>query len=236
MLQEMPGYRPAAQAPQSQQQYQPSLPVLGEGFQQEDAALREDDIEDELTATYPPASAELARSNDDLSPASSLPSRRSTSYPAGLAEPGKPPPTSAATAGQSSRKPTLAWEGSALKSTIDQNRRKGLADVVDLDALRISDNFDGMEYMRSHIPPAVDPSVFSDTLAQVQKAINADVKSQIFEHASDFIAISSQVGVLENEMIELKSLLAEWRTMPRLLEREDESGELNVRQPKRANG
>ncbi|CAO1624657.1 unnamed protein product [Parajaminaea phylloscopi] len=124
----------------------------------------------------------------------------------------------------SSRQPTLAWEGSSLQRILDENQREGLGGIVDLQTLRRNEDFDGMDYLRLHLPPHIQPSTFSHALDTVKGAVRGDVKSQIFDNYSDFITISRQVVALENEMIELKSLLTEWRGMPRLLEREDENG------------
>lgn len=125
---------------------------------------------------------------------------------------------------QPSREPTLAWQGSALRELLEHNRQVGLTELLDLDALRQTDNFDGTEYLRYHLPPAMQPQAFVESLQSTKAAVKSDVKAQVFNHYADFIAISSQVSALENEMIELKSLLGEWRAMPRILEREDESG------------
>ncbi|PWN24577.1 hypothetical protein BDZ90DRAFT_205221, partial [Jaminaea rosea] len=127
-------------------------------------------------------------------------------------------------ASSSSRKPTLAWPNSSLRSLLDSTRSQGLRDLIDLDSLRAApEQFDSIDYLRLHLPSHVPPATFSSTMSQARSAAQADVKAQIFENYTDFIAVSSQVGALENEIIELKSLLAEWRQMPRLLERHDES-------------
>ncbi|CAO1621793.1 unnamed protein product [Sympodiomycopsis kandeliae] len=129
-----------------------------------------------------------------------------------------------ASSSSSSRKPTLAWQGSALARVIHDTQRQGLDQVIHLDSLRKQQEFDGTEYLRLHMTDGVSSEEFTSTLGQVKVALQKDVKSQAFDHYADFIAISSQVGALENEVIELKSLLSEWRAIPRLLEREDESG------------
>lgn len=138
---------------------------------------------------------------------------------------GSPSATTRAKTSSSSRGPPVAWEGSSLKDVLESNRRHGLEDVVDIENLMIRENFDGTEYLRMHLPSTMAPSTFSRSLDATKAAVKSDIKSQVFDHYSDFIAISSQVSALENEMIELKSLLAEWRSMPRALEREDENGE-----------
>jgi hypothetical protein len=139
----------------------------------------------------------------------------------GLAPPAK---SAQSPSSSSSRNPTLAWEGSSLKVLLDSTRRYSSSDnLISLEKLKQPDNFSPTDYLRLHLPPNMSPSQFSETLTAAKAAVKDDVKSQVFANYSDFIAISSQVGALENEMIELKSLLTEWRGMPRVLESQDES-------------
>lgn len=230
VLDEMPGYltlsqhqqlqrsAPSAPAYEQQQVHPHQAPVASKVFREEDEDAHEDlEVEnDNQFLAYPPDVAAQTDKNSRYlqshTPLDVAPGRSAA----------KQPQTFKAS---SSRQPTLAWEGSSLGKVLDENRREGLEVLVDLQVLRRNDNFDGMEYLRMHLPPSVQPSAFSQTLDKVKGAIKSDVKVQIFDHYSDFILISSQVAALENEMIELKSLLTEWRGMPRLLEREDESGE-----------
>lgn len=140
----------------------------------------------------------------------------------GLAPPIKSAPFPSSSS--SSRNPNLAWEGSSLKVLLDSTRRYSSSDnLISLDKLQQPEDFSPTDYLRLHLPPNMSPSQFSETLTAAKAAVKDDVKSQVFANYSDFIAISSQVGALENEMIELKSLLTEWRGMPRVFESQDES-------------
>lgn len=228
--------------PRQHYQDQPRLPTTGSGL---DAYNIEEESEDEPHPNIPqgahsradpsylqPYSARDIRSSDLASSSSGSGATPHAHYdaappPRSTSRNQLPVPSAAAvsTTPSSGRKPTLAWEGSSLRSHLHLVQQQGLDHIVELDSLRKqADQFDGTEYLRLHMRDGVSASTFSSTLNQTKDALRADVKSQAFDHYADFIAISSQVGALENEMIELKSLLGEWRSMPRVLEREDESG------------
>lgn len=215
------GYEDHVAALRPQRQGFGQLSTLGEGFHEGREDGLEDLAGDEQTAYV------LEKSSPSGQAAGYDHPQAPNVYDQGYAAPqedGSIDARQGANKPSSSRQPTVAWEGSALRTILDENRRKGLGRLVDIEALRRNEDFDGMEYLRLHLPPTVQPAEFSQTLDGVKGAIRGDVKSQIFDHYSDLITISGQVVALENEMIELKSLLSEWRAMPRLLEREDESG------------
>ncbi|KAL1407578.1 exocyst complex component exo84 [Vanrija albida] len=55
-----------------------------------------------------------------------------------------------------------------------------------------------------------------------QKEANArDLQKTVTEQYAEFVTISKEISTLENEMLELKELLTEWKTVPQLMGKED---------------
>ncbi|KAJ9108194.1 hypothetical protein QFC20_003557 [Naganishia adeliensis] len=53
---------------------------------------------------------------------------------------------------------------------------------------------------------------------QRRKAENAEqLKRNVFQNYGDFVTVSKEISTLENEMLELKDLISEWKTVPELL-------------------
>lgn len=65
---------------------------------------------------------------------------------------------------------------------------------------------------------------FKDSLAAAKQAANEDLKKQVFKNYAEFITISKEIATLENDMLELKELLAEWKQLPQALELDDATG------------
>lgn len=62
---------------------------------------------------------------------------------------------------------------------------------------------------------------FQDSLRNAKDAASSDLKRQVFRNYQEFITISKEIATLENDMLELKELLGEWRTLPQALELEE---------------
>lgn len=62
---------------------------------------------------------------------------------------------------------------------------------------------------------------FQDSLRAVKDSASSDLKRQVFRNYQEFITISKEIATLENDMIELKELLGEWKTLPQTLELEE---------------
>lgn len=62
---------------------------------------------------------------------------------------------------------------------------------------------------------------FQDSLRAAKEAASSDLKRQVFRNYSEFITISKEIATLENDMLELKELLGEWKTLPQALELEE---------------
>ncbi|KAJ9104111.1 hypothetical protein QFC19_004095 [Naganishia cerealis] len=88
----------------------------------------------------------------------------------------------------------------------------------DLEALKNS-NVDLNIYIKDTLAGAEEDELneFKQAL-QKRKAENAEeLKRNVLQHYGEFVAISKEVSTLENEMLELKDLVAEWKTVPELL-------------------
>ncbi|EST09068.1 Cullin repeat-like-containing domain protein [Kalmanozyma brasiliensis GHG001] len=95
---------------------------------------------------------------------------------------------------------------------------------VDTQLLSQSD-FDPQAYLRAKLSQQTESSLrtFKASLATAKQAANDDIKRQVFTHYSEFITISKEIATLENDMLELKELLSEWKQLPQALELDDSS-------------
>ncbi|CDR98683.1 hypothetical protein, partial [Sporisorium scitamineum] len=94
--------------------------------------------------------------------------------------------------------------------------------AVDLQLLTQSD-FDPQAYLRAKLSHHSESSLrtFKSSLAAAKQAANDDLKRQVFKNYSEFITISKEIATLENDMLELKELLSEWKQLPQALELDD---------------
>ncbi|SNX86315.1 related to EXO84 - exocyst protein essential for secretion [Melanopsichium pennsylvanicum] len=96
--------------------------------------------------------------------------------------------------------------------------------AVDLELLSQSD-FDPQTYLRAKLSHHTESSLrgFKSSLNAAKQAANDDLKRQVFKNYSEFITISKEIATLENDMLELKELLSEWKQLPQALELDDSS-------------
>ncbi|GAC98205.1 potential exocyst complex component Exo84 [Pseudozyma hubeiensis SY62] len=96
--------------------------------------------------------------------------------------------------------------------------------AVDLHLLSQSD-FDPQAYLRAKLSHHSESSLrnFKQSLSAAKQAANDDLKRQVFKNYSEFITISKEIATLENDMLELKELLSEWKQLPQALELDDSS-------------
>ena len=94
--------------------------------------------------------------------------------------------------------------------------------AVDLELLSQSD-FDPQAYLRAKLSHHSESSLrtFKSSLHAAKEAANDDLKRQVFKNYSEFITISKEIATLENDMLELKELLSEWKQLPQALELDD---------------
>ncbi|CCF50664.1 hypothetical protein NDA11_005482 [Ustilago hordei] len=96
--------------------------------------------------------------------------------------------------------------------------------AVDVQLLSASE-FDPQAYLRAKLSHHTESSLraFKSSLAAAKDAANDDLKKQVFKNYGEFITISKEIATLENDMLELKELLSEWKQLPQALELDDSS-------------
>ncbi|PWN52446.1 hypothetical protein IE53DRAFT_367213 [Violaceomyces palustris] len=100
------------------------------------------------------------------------------------------------------------------------------------------DDFDPQAYLRAKLSHQSESSLrnFQSSLAGAKEAANEDLKRQVFKNYSEFITISKEIATLENDMLELKELLAEWKQLPQALELDDAVGATTLSETFRGKG
>ncbi|GAA6028052.1 hypothetical protein JCM8097_001849 [Rhodosporidiobolus ruineniae] len=100
-----------------------------------------------------------------------------------------------------------------------------LATGLDVDQLA-SEGFKPEEFLKQNIPggPRDASTQMEDyrrlkgRLEAAMKITEGELQKSVFNNYSDFVVISKEIATLENEMLELKGVLEEWRTVPESLE------------------
>ncbi|KAI5481542.1 hypothetical protein MNV49_002768, partial [Pseudohyphozyma bogoriensis] len=151
--------------------------------------------------------------NDKVVP--SLPAVIPPPMPAGgsLAAPGAP----MARAPSSSRPVSPALETTATPGTLE-------ATGVDVEMLA-ADTFKPEEFLKQHLgarggsgAQTEDLRALKTRLEGAMKITEGDLQRSVFKNYADFVVISKEIATLESEMLELKSVLEEWRAVPESLE------------------
>ncbi|UZJ52850.1 hypothetical protein CBS101457_002170 [Exobasidium rhododendri] len=101
--------------------------------------------------------------------------------------------------------------------------------AIDLDMLS-QENFDPQIYLKMKLSTSSEDFLrqFQDSLLAAKEAASSDLKRQVFRSYQDFITISKEIATLENDMLELKELLGEWKTLPQALELEEGGASLGT--------
>jgi len=101
--------------------------------------------------------------------------------------------------------------------------------AIDLELLS-QENFDPQMYLKMKLSTSSETFLrqFQDSLLAAKEAASSDLKRQVFRSYQDFITISKEIATLENDMLELKELLGEWKTLPQALELEEGGGSLGT--------
>jgi hypothetical protein len=94
--------------------------------------------------------------------------------------------------------------------------------AIDLEMLS-QEIFDAQAYLKMKLSTSSETFLrqFQDSLLAAKEAASSDLKQQVFRSYQDFITISKEIATLENDMLELKELLGEWKTLPQALELEE---------------
>ncbi|EAL19099.1 hypothetical protein CNBH1990 [Cryptococcus deneoformans B-3501A] len=62
---------------------------------------------------------------------------------------------------------------------------------------------------------------FVAALMREKQANKKELQRTVFKHYAEFVAISKEISTLENDMLELKELLGQWKDLPQLMGMED---------------
>ncbi|KAL7340040.1 exocyst complex component EXO84 [Rhodotorula toruloides] len=100
-----------------------------------------------------------------------------------------------------------------------------LATGLDVDQLA-SEGFKPEDFLKQNLPGGrSDAPAQMDDLRRLKgrlegamKIAETELQKSVFNNYADFVLISKEIATLENEMIELKGVLEEWRAVPELLE------------------
>lgn len=97
---------------------------------------------------------------------------------------------------------------------------------VDMGAFA-QDNFDARAFVSTQLQQQNETGLRSlkDTLTTAQNSTQKQLKTQVFKNYSEFITISKEIATLENDMLEFKDLLSEWKQLPQQLQIDDPIGD-----------
>ncbi|PKI83108.1 Exo84p [Malassezia vespertilionis] len=68
----------------------------------------------------------------------------------------------------------------------------------------------------------------NESLSRIQDETQKQLKTQVFKNYAEFITISKEIATLENDMLEFKDLLSEWKQLPQQLKIEDPLREFGI--------
>ncbi|KAK4045998.1 exocyst complex component exo84 [Microbotryomycetes sp. JL201] len=95
-----------------------------------------------------------------------------------------------------------------------------IAAGLDVDALA-SESFKPEDFLKQNMSGPAQLEELRRLRAKLDdadKITEAELQRTVFQNYPDFVIISKEISTLENEMLELKGILEEWRTVPELLE------------------
>ncbi|QRV80374.1 exocyst complex component EXO84 [Ceratobasidium sp. AG-Ba] len=95
---------------------------------------------------------------------------------------------------------------------------EGRVDVLDVRDLEHED-FDPDAYLKAKLGSSTEAELrhFQTSLQTTKDATALDLQKNVFKSYADFVIISKEISTLENDMLELKASLQEWKNMPNLL-------------------
>ncbi|WVF65465.1 hypothetical protein IAT40_000193 [Kwoniella sp. CBS 6097] len=106
-------------------------------------------------------------------------------------------------------------------------RRRGAADATreeewDLEELG-KEGFDLAGYMKRTLTGADEEEKqrFKAALMRAKQGNKRELQRNVFKHYAEFVTISKEISTLENDMLELKELLGQWKDLPQLMGMED---------------
>ncbi|KIR53424.1 exocyst complex component EXO84 [Cryptococcus gattii Ru294] len=106
-------------------------------------------------------------------------------------------------------------------------RRRGAADATveeewDLEELS-NEKMDIQAYAKKVLTGADEEEKrrFVAALMREKQSNKKELQRTVFKHYAEFVAISKEISTLENDMLELKELLGQWKDLPQLMGMED---------------
>ncbi|WWC91120.1 uncharacterized protein L201_006061 [Kwoniella dendrophila CBS 6074] len=106
-------------------------------------------------------------------------------------------------------------------------RRRGAEDLTreeefDLNELD-KDDFNLNDYLRRTLTGADDEEKkrFKAALMREKQNNKKELQKNVFRHYAEFVTISKEISTLENDMLDLKELLGQWKDLPQLMGMED---------------
>ncbi|GAA5938435.1 uncharacterized protein JCM15063_000734 [Sporobolomyces koalae] len=135
----------------------------------------------------------------------------------------------------STRAPSSAVAGSSgagsngvaqpLAPSRTQGENQLFATGLDVDQLA-SEGFKPEDFLKSSLPAGSDQGAarmddlrrLKGQVESAMKITESELQRSVFNNYADFVVISKEIATLENEMLELKGVLEEWRTVPESLE------------------
>ncbi|SCV67496.1 BQ2448_5107 [Microbotryum intermedium] len=113
--------------------------------------------------------------------------------------------------------------GDALEFDFETEQRLAMTGL-DIESFA-SDAFKPEEFLKMNLDGSDDAGQQTDELrglkAQLEGAMKiteTELQKSVFKNYADFVVISKEIATLENEMLQLKSVLEEWRAVPESLE------------------
>ncbi|PCH34358.1 hypothetical protein WOLCODRAFT_135668 [Wolfiporia cocos MD-104 SS10] len=93
------------------------------------------------------------------------------------------------------------------------------------------DEFDPDAYLKLKMANSTEAELkmMQSTLRSQKDDVARDLQRDVFKNYAEFVQISKEVGVIENEMLEFKECLAEWKNMPSLLHIEESASAMERR-------
>ncbi|KAI0779029.1 hypothetical protein BD413DRAFT_632875 [Trametes elegans] len=87
------------------------------------------------------------------------------------------------------------------------------------------DDFDPDAYLKMKLANSTEAELRSlqSSLQSHKDGVAVDLQKNVFKNYAEFMLVSKEVSTLENEMLEFKESLAEWKGMPSLLHIDDSS-------------
>ncbi|KAI0027216.1 hypothetical protein K488DRAFT_62297 [Vararia minispora EC-137] len=88
-----------------------------------------------------------------------------------------------------------------------------------------ADNFDPDAYLKIKLANSTEAELktLQSSLQTSKDDVAVDLQRNVFKNYAQFVEISKEISTLENEMLELKESLAEWKSMPGVLHIDESS-------------